>query len=93
MGPSVTPTGKMLGRQHQVPAEAGSFDLDEDRLFFQGTGLHAEDVWLGIQDGGGLNAVMQVVWFPAAPLWAFLIIILDVFLIYHLMLNWSDEVV
>jgi hypothetical protein len=39
----------------------------------------------------GLNAVLQVVWFPAAPLWAFLIIILDVFLIYHLMLNWSGE--
>jgi hypothetical protein len=38
----------------------------------------------------GLNAVLQVVWFPAAPLWAFLIIILDVVLIYHLMINWTD---
>ena len=25
-----------------------------------------------------VNAVAQIVWFPAAPLWAFLIIILDV---------------
>ena len=38
----------------------------------------------------GLNAVLQIVWFPAAPLWAFLIIILDVFLIYQLMVNWSE---
>lgn len=37
----------------------------------------------------GLNAVLQVVWFPAAPLWAFLIIILDVFLIYQLIVNWQ----
>lgn len=37
-----------------------------------------------------LNAVLQVVWFPAAPLWAFLIIILDVFLIYQLIVNWSE---
>lgn len=39
----------------------------------------------------GLNSVLQVVWFPAAPLWAFLIIILDVFLIYQLIVNWSEE--
>ena len=39
----------------------------------------------------GLNSVMQVVWFPAAPLWAFLIIILDVFLIYQLIVNWGDS--
>jgi len=39
----------------------------------------------------GLNAVLQVVWFPAAPLWAFLIIILDVFLIYQLMVNWTED--
>jgi hypothetical protein len=38
-----------------------------------------------------LNSVLQVVWFPAAPLWAFLIIILDVFLIYQLIVNWSEE--
>ncbi len=39
----------------------------------------------------GLNTVLQVVWFPAAPLWAFLIIILDIVLIYQLMINWSEE--
>jgi hypothetical protein len=39
----------------------------------------------------GLNAVLQVVWFPAAPLWAFLIIILDIVLIYQLMINWTED--
>lgn len=39
----------------------------------------------------GLNAVMQIVWFSAAPLWAFLIIVLDVFLIYQLTVNWTPE--
>jgi hypothetical protein len=39
----------------------------------------------------GLNAVLQVVWFTAAPLWAFLIIILDIVLIYQLMINWTEE--
>jgi hypothetical protein len=38
----------------------------------------------------GLNAVLQVVWFTAAPLWAFLIIILDVVIIYQLIVNWSE---
>lgn len=38
-----------------------------------------------------LNAVLQVVWFPAAPLWAFLMIILDVVLIYQLIVNWSES--
>jgi hypothetical protein len=38
-----------------------------------------------------LNAVLQVVWFPAAPLWAILIIVLDVVLIYQLFVNWADE--
>ena len=39
----------------------------------------------------GLNSVLQVIWFPAAPLWAFLIIILDVVLIYQLIVNWGDS--
>jgi hypothetical protein len=38
-----------------------------------------------------LNAVLQVVWFPAAPLWAFLIIILDVVIIYQLTVNWTKR--
>lgn len=39
----------------------------------------------------GLNAILQIVWFPAAPLWALLIIALDVLLIYQLCINWSEE--
>lgn len=35
-----------------------------------------------------LNAVAQIVWFPAAPLWAFLMIILDVTIIYQLTTHW-----
>lgn len=38
-----------------------------------------------------LNAVLQIVWFPAAPLWAFLIIILDVVIIYQLTVNWTER--
>jgi hypothetical protein len=37
-----------------------------------------------------LNAVLQIVWFPAAPLWAFLMIILDVIIIYQLTVNWAE---
>jgi hypothetical protein len=46
--------------------------------------------WLGV----GLlsaNAVLQVVWFTAAPLWALLIIALDVVLIYQLCVNWAED--
>jgi hypothetical protein len=38
-----------------------------------------------------VNAVLQVVWFPAAPLWAFLMIVLDVVIIYQLMVNWRED--
>jgi len=38
-----------------------------------------------------INAVLQVVWFTAAPLWAFLMIILDVVIIYQLMVNWTEK--
>ncbi|MGV1047552.1 MAG: DUF7144 family membrane protein [Solirubrobacterales bacterium] len=37
-----------------------------------------------------VNAVTQIVWFTAAPLWATLIILLDVFLIYHLTARWEE---
>ena len=37
-----------------------------------------------------VNAIAQIVWFPAAPLWAFLIIILDVAIIYQLTARWVD---
>jgi hypothetical protein len=37
-----------------------------------------------------INAVSQIVWFPLAPLWAFLIILLDVTLIYQLTARWDE---
>ncbi|MGN6256299.1 MAG: DUF7144 family membrane protein [Solirubrobacterales bacterium] len=37
-----------------------------------------------------VNAVAQIVWFPAAPLWAFLMIILDVTIIYQLSVRWEE---
>lgn len=37
-----------------------------------------------------VNAIAQIVWFPAAPLWAFLIILLDVAIIYQLTARWAD---
>ncbi len=39
-----------------------------------------------------VNAILQIVWFPAAPLWAFLIIIIDVMIIYQLTARWGVEV-
>jgi hypothetical protein len=38
-----------------------------------------------------LNAVAQIVWFPAAPLWAFLMVIIDIVIIYQLTANWYGE--
>jgi hypothetical protein len=37
-----------------------------------------------------INSVAQIVWFPAAPLWAFLIIILNVTIIYQLTARWEE---
>jgi hypothetical protein len=37
------------------------------------------------------NAISQIVWFPAAPLWAFLMIILDVVIIYQLTVRWEEQ--
>jgi hypothetical protein len=36
-----------------------------------------------------LNAIAQVWIFPAAPLWAFIVILLDVIIIYNLTARWS----
>jgi hypothetical protein len=36
-----------------------------------------------------VNAISQVVWFPVAPLWAFLLILLDVTIIYQLTARWE----
>jgi hypothetical protein len=38
-----------------------------------------------------INAIAQIVWFPAAPLWAFLMIILDTVILYQLTMNWSAD--
>ena len=38
-----------------------------------------------------INAVLQIVWFPAAPLWSFLMIILDVVIIYQLTVHWAEK--
>jgi hypothetical protein len=38
-----------------------------------------------------LNAIAQIVWFPAAPLFSFLMIILDTIIIYQLTMNWTAD--
>ena len=38
-----------------------------------------------------INAISQIVWFPAAPLWSFLIIVLDVTIIYQLTARWDRQ--
>ena len=37
-----------------------------------------------------INAISQIVWFPAAPLWSFLMILLDVTIIYQLTARWEE---
>jgi len=37
----------------------------------------------------GVNAIAQIVWFPAAPLWTFLMIVLDVTILYQLTARWD----
>jgi hypothetical protein len=46
--------------------------------------------WFGIVIVA-INAVAQIVWFPAAPLWAFLIVLLDVMIIYQLTARWEEQ--
>ncbi len=46
--------------------------------------------WLGVFLVA-LNAITQIVWFPAAPLWAFLLILLDVTIIYQLTARWDAQ--
>jgi hypothetical protein len=38
-----------------------------------------------------VNAILQIVWFTAAPLWSFLIIVLDVTIIYQLTARWDRQ--
>jgi hypothetical protein len=44
--------------------------------------------WVGVLVVG-LNAIEQVWIFPAAPLWAFMVILLDVVIIYNLTARWT----
>jgi hypothetical protein len=37
-----------------------------------------------------LGAILELVWFPAAPLWTLLIVALSVVLIYQLTVNWRE---
>jgi hypothetical protein len=46
--------------------------------------------WLGILLVS-INAISQIVWFPAAPLWAFLLIVLDVTILYQLTARWQAQ--
>lgn len=45
--------------------------------------------WMGIMFVA-INAIAQIVWFPAAPLWSFLMIILGVTIIYQLSVRWEE---
>ena len=38
-----------------------------------------------------VNAISQIVWFPAAPLWAFLLIVLDVVILFQLTARWDQQ--
>lgn len=46
--------------------------------------------WLGVFFVA-VNAISQIVWFTSAPLWAFLLIILDVTIIYQLTARWDAQ--
>jgi hypothetical protein len=59
-------------------------------------------VGVGLLRGGGVSrvlaialltvsAISHIVWFPAAPLWAFLIILLEVTIIYQLTVRWDQQ--
>jgi magnesium-transporting ATPase (P-type) len=63
-------------------------------LVLTGFGLFTGAAWarvVGIMIVG-LNAIEQVWVFPAAPLWAFIVILLDVIIIYNLTARWSEPV-
>lgn len=63
-------------------------------LVLTGFGLFAGTAWarvLGIVIVT-INAIEQVWIFPAAPLWAFIVIVLDVVIIYNLTARWSEPI-
>ena len=38
-----------------------------------------------------ISAILHIVWFPAAPLWSFMLILLDVTIIYQLTVRWDAQ--
>ena len=63
-------------------------------LLLTGLGLIAGSAWArwtGVLLVG-LNAIEQVWIFPAAPLWALIVIALDVIVIYYLTARWEEPV-
>ena len=63
-------------------------------LIMTGFGLFSGATWARV---AGIvivtiNAIEQVWIFPAAPLWAFIVILLDVIIIYNLTVRWSEPV-
>jgi hypothetical protein len=63
-------------------------------LVLTGFGLFAGAAWARVVAVVvvALNAIEQVWVFPAAPLWAFIVILLDVIIIYNLTARWSEPV-
>jgi len=63
-------------------------------LVLTGFGLFAGAEWARVVGVVvvALNAIEQVWIFPAAPLWAFIVILLDVLIIYNLTARWSESV-
>jgi hypothetical protein len=62
-------------------------------MILTGIGLFAENTAARIAAifFVAVNCVVQIVWFPAAPLWAFLMIILDITIIYQLTARWGED--
>jgi len=63
-------------------------------LVLTGFGLFAGAEWARVVGVVvvALNAIEQVWIFPAAPLWAIIVILLDVLIIYNLTARWSEPV-
>jgi len=63
-------------------------------MLVAGTGVGLFAAWSPARWAGvffiAVNAIAQIVWFPAAPLWACLMIALDVVVIYQLTVRWEE---
>jgi hypothetical protein len=63
-------------------------------LVFAGLGIFAAQGWARWTAVflAMLNAIAQIGIFPAAPLWAFIVILLDIIIIYNLTVRWEEPV-